>query len=111
MGKRGLGLEVTMPNGRPHVVGVVAERSGTTVIARETFRHTATAQADFPQQLASLETALESTIGGFSVDAVVVRTFDHSPRPRRESEVAGRYSVEGVLLAACRRHVQETNRL
>jgi hypothetical protein len=108
---RGLGLSTSTPDGRPQVVGVVVERTNGHMECQEVFRFNSDAQQDLALQLASLSSALESKLPAIHADAVVVRTLDHSPRQRRESELAVRYAAEGVLMAISRRQVDSTTRL
>lgn len=93
------------------MVGVLFERVGANIIGQEVFRFNSDAQQDFPQQLASLASALEARMPIVHVDAAVVRSMDRSPFGRRENTSANRYAVEGVLLATCRRSVERTVRL
>jgi hypothetical protein len=104
-------LDTSVAGDGPTVIGVVFERSGDDITGSEAFRFIGDAQQDFPQQLASLSSALEAKLPQITADAVVVRSMDHSPFNRREATQASRYAVEGVLLAVCRRRVEETQRL
>jgi hypothetical protein len=108
---KGLGLSTTLVDGRPHVVGVIVERKAGQLSGREVFRFTSDAQQDLALQLASLSSALASKMPAFAADAAIVRTLDHSPKPRKETDLAVRYAAEGVLLAVSRRFIERTDRL
>ena len=108
---RGLGLSCSLINGRPSVVGVLAEHAGSGISGHEIFRHLADPQEGFPLQLVALANALESALPDIRADAVIVRSMDWSRFGRGQEVMQKRYSVEGVLLATARARVERTTSL
>jgi hypothetical protein len=91
--------------GRPVVVGVLAERNDQgDVVAEEVFRHVADRNDDEASQLRAIADHIESRMRDLAPDVVVVRTVDWFPNSNRE--VARRkYLVEGAATVEVRRHV------
>jgi hypothetical protein len=105
---KGLGLHCAIQNGRPRVVGVLAEGTPAgTVEAKQVFSHISDAQEDLPLQLANLSTALASLLPGLAADAVVVREMDYFKFTRNAVSQMHNQAV-GVLLAIARDRCETT---
>lgn len=99
------GISSHLESGQPVVVGIRVNGPRRSLSGKEVFRHRSNPNDDWAQKLRAIAADLETVLQRDRPDAVVLRVMDSSPASRREQVARKRYGVDGVILAAARRHV------
>lgn len=93
-----LGLACSIESGRPVVRGVLATETELT----ELFRFATRSDDDWPLQLRTVQSAVETELKHREIEVVVVRQMDFDARRRLTDGTVSRLAADGVVIAAAR---------
>lgn len=99
------GVECHIEAGQPVVTALAVDGPRLSASGSVVFHLRSAPIEDRAQQLRSLAAAFETQLSASLPSAVVIRSIDWN-RFTKETTTRPRYQVEGVLLAAARRHVE-----
>lgn len=100
----GLGLSISLRQGRPRVVAVIARETHEDIEYEKVLEHWAAMAEDDVQQLRNVAARVETLLSTQPADTVVIRRMDWNTQQKREL-VAKRGRAEGVVAAAVRAKV------
>ena len=93
-----IGLACSIEGGTPVVHGVLATDTELTTL----FRFATRSDDDWPLQLRTVQSAVETELKHRDIDVVVVRQMDFDSRRRLTDVTVSRLATEGVLIASAR---------